>query len=417
MKVVLTLGFYDDLDFDQKKKKKKRNSFPGFMNSLISALIGGLIVVLLLPTILNTGLININPNQSTNNNNSSIPPINGNNLSQISVNVNSGIVQAVEKVKPAVVGVINIQKQASFWTRETKDAVAAEGSGVVFEKRNGKAYIVTNHHVIKNASSVEVALANGDRVPAKLLGSDELTDLAVISIDAKYANAVAKLGESTNLKPGEPAIAIGNPLGTEFSQTVTVGVISSNNRSITKDLNNDGKTDYETEVIQTDAAINPGNSGGALVDIAGEVIGINSAKIAETGVEGLGFAIPISNAKPIIDQLIENGKVKRAYMGIGPYDVQNVSQEGRIQLKLPNEVNGGVVLVSVEDFGPAAIAGLKQYDVIVKLDDQQIKNSADLRNYLYHNKQVGDKMKVTFYRDGKVKTLTMTLSDFPNENK
>jgi len=412
------MDLYDD-DFYEGKRSKRKNK-TSILTPIISGMIGGLIVLLLLPSLINSGVIDLAPKDS------GTAPIAEENKdqnttdveNQINVDVNSGIVEAVEKVKPAVVGVVNIQEQSNLFTRQTTEVEAGVGTGVVFDKKDGKAYIATNNHVIKGAKDIEVALADGERVPAELLGADELTDLAVIAIDEKYVDAVAPLGDSTNLKPGEPAIAIGNPLGLEFSQSVTVGVISSNNRTIGKDLNNDGLTDWETSVIQTDAAINPGNSGGPLVNINGEVIGINSSKIAESGVEGLGFAIPISDAKPIIDELIQYGKIKRAYMGITPYDLTNVSQQDRSEvLKLPTDLTEGVVLLEVSKFGPSGLAGLDKYDVIVKLDNQDIRSSSELRDYLWREKQVGDKMEVTYYHEGKMLKTTVTLSDIPSTNR
>lgn len=404
------MDFYDD--FYGSRKKKKSQGF-NIVNSLISAVIGGLIVLLLLPTLIQAGLIDLSPAeqslpavQTTDQNQGSVP---SNSTTQVYLDINSGIVQAVDKVKPAVIGVVNIQEQSNFWTRTTTNVDAGVGSGFVFEKRNGKAYIITNYHVIKGAKNVEVALADGERIAADLLGADQLTDLAVLSIDEKYVEAIAELGDSSNLNPGEPAIAIGNPLGLEFSQSVTVGVISSAHRTISN-----SQTDWETEVIQTDAAINPGNSGGPLVNIEGQVIGINSAKIAESGVEGLGFAIPISDAKPIIDQLIQYGKVKRPYMGVKLYDLHMVSQQDRKEvLHLPETVTEGVIIYELEKFSSSGHAGLERFDVIVKLDDQPIGTSSDLRKYLYKNKKVGDQLKVTIYRHGKLQTIEMKLTEYP----
>ena len=404
------MDFYDD--FYGSRKKKKSQGF-NIVNSLISAVIGGLIVLLLLPTLIQAGLIDLSPAehslpavQTTDQNQVNVP---SNSTTQVNLDINSGIVQAVDKVKPAVIGVVNIQEQSNFWTRTTTNVDAGVGSGFVFDKRNGKAYIITNYHVIEGAKNVEVALADGERIAAELLGADQLTDLAVLSIDERYVEAIAELGDSSNLNPGEPAIAIGNPLGLEFSQSVTVGVISSAHRTISN-----SQTDWETEVIQTDAAINPGNSGGPLVNIEGQVIGINSAKIAESGVEGLGFAIPISDAKPIIDQLIQYGKVKRAYMGVKLYDLHMISQQDRKEvLHLPDNVTEGVVIYELEKFSSSGLAGLERFDVIVKLDDQPIGTSSDLRKYLYKNKKVGDQLKVTIYRNGKLQTIEMKLSEYP----
>lgn len=407
------MDFYEDEFYRERKTKKTKT--PTILISLFSAIVGGLIVLFLLPTFINLGIIDISNGQVTGNlDQNSIIPVSTKQVG-VNIDVNTAIVDAVEKVKPAVVGVVNIQEQNNFWNRTKTDVDAGEGSGVVFDIIGNKAYIVTNYHVIQGAKEIEVALHSGERIDADVIGADALTDLAVIAIDEKYVDSVAELGDSTNIKPGEPAIAIGNPLGQTFSQTVTVGVISSSSRSIPSDLDGDGKADWETNVLQTDAAINPGNSGGALVNIAGQVIGINSAKITDTEVEGIGFAIPISDAKPIIDQLIENGKVIRPHMGISPYDLQYVSQTDRESvLKLPDTVNEGVVLLEVTRLGAAELAGLKKLDVVVKIDDFEVRNSSDLRKYLYNEKEVGDKMKVTFYREGKLQTVTMTLSEFQN---
>jgi len=405
------VSFYED-EFEGRRRKNRGGN--GFFTSLISAIIGGLIVLMLMPGLVNSGIIHINPKTEKDQPSGTLQTTQPSETKQVSVNVTSGIQQATEKAKPAVVGVVNLQQQTNILNRSTKNVEAGIGSGVIFQKKNGKAYIITNNHVIQGATGVEIALSDGQKVKAEVLGADPLTDLAVLSMDEKYATVVATLGDSTTLKPGEPAIAIGNPLGLQFSQTVTVGVVSSPLRTIEKDLDGDGQPDWETDVIQTDAAINPGNSGGALLNIDGEVIGINSSKIAESGVEGLGFAIPISDAKPIIDDLMAFGKVKRSYMGISPIDLQSVSQSDRANvLKLPSLVKDGIVLYDVSRTGPAALAGLKRLDVIVQLDDQVIKNSSDLRKYLYKKKHVGDMMKVTFYRNGKVQTIEMTLADLP----
>jgi len=409
------MSMYDDF-YNHRSKREKKRGF-SFLSSLFSAMIGGLIVILILPTLINMGLIDIQIEGNAVNTSGSIDYLPTVNQQQVSLVVDSNIVQAVEKVKPAVVGVINIQEQSNIFSRQTQAVDAGEGSGFVIDIKEGKAYIVTNYHVIENAKSIEVALASGERVSAELLGSDQLTDLAVVAIDQKYVDVSAVLGDSTVLRIGEPAIAIGNPLGTKFSQTVTVGVISSNNRTIPVDLDGNLQTDWETDVIQTDAAINPGNSGGPLVNVEGYVIGINSAKISESGVEGLGFAIPISDAKPIIDELIKFGKVKRAYMGITPYDLNTVTeQEKQTTLKLPSDVSKGIVLYDVSVPGPAAAAGLQKLDVIVELDGQALNNSSDLRKYLYSKKKVGDKMTVTYYREGKLQSTELTLESIPDIN-
>ncbi len=230
---------------------------------------------------------------------------------------------AVEKVSEAVVGISNYQViqnplGGGFWfgqggfsgTQQNEQEQgelqeAGTGSGVVYKIENGEAYIVTNHHVIENAEKLEVTLADGSKKEATLIGSDIWTDLAVIKVDADGIETVANFGDSEVLKQGETVIAIGNPLGLDFYGSVTVGVISGTNRAVPVDLNGDGTEDWQSEVLQTDAAINGGNSGGALVNLNGDLIGINSMKIASESVEGLGFAIPINTVIPIIQQLEE----------------------------------------------------------------------------------------------------------------
>jgi len=405
------MGYYDE-DFPYRKSRPTKGG--GWLQSLFSAIIGGLIVILIMPALIRSGVVNYNLPAPTNNQTITQPAPNTNNNQTIQANVNSEIVNAVDKVRPAVVGVVNIQDQISIFGQTTKNVETGIGSGVIFKKDNVKAYIVTNNHVVEGAKEVEVAVADGKRVKAVLKGTDPLMDLAVLEIDAKDAPAVAEFGTNSTLKVGEPAIAIGNPLGLEFSQTVTVGVISSTERSIPEDIDNDGQVDWEADVLQTDAAINPGNSGGPLVNLAGQVIGINSIKISQSGVEGLGFAIPIDTARPIIDDLLRYGQMKRPYMGITPRDLQTIpTKYWQSDLFLPPDVKEGVVLVNVDNYGPAARAGLEQYDTIVKLDEKQITTSAQLRKYLYYNKKPGDTVSVTYYHGGRLKTATIKLGDMP----
>ncbi|MBQ7760123.1 MAG: trypsin-like peptidase domain-containing protein, partial [Acidaminococcaceae bacterium] len=215
---------------------------------------------------------------------------------QISPARNTPIVSAAKKVGPAVVGITNKAYVRDFFNR-VKFIERGTGSGVIYDAQNG--LIATNHHVVEGASEIIVSLTDGRTVKGKVLGEDAATDLAVVKVEEKDL-PVAAFGDSDTLQVGEPAIAIGNPLGLEFRGSVTAGVISALNRSIEL-----GERKFN--LIQTDAAINPGNSGGALVNADGEVIGINSAKIAVSGVEGIGFAIPVNTAKPILDQLADKG--------------------------------------------------------------------------------------------------------------
>jgi serine protease Do len=221
---------------------------------------------------------------------------------------------------------------------------------------------------------------------------------------------VIKVGNSENLKEGQRAIAIGNPLGF-LNGTVTAGVVSSSDRIMPIDINQDGKEDLQTEVIQTDASINPGNSGGALINIKGELIGINSSKIARDAVEGIGFAIPIDVAQPILESLEVNGEVERPYIGIVPVSLADIPARFRqITLKIPSKVENGVVIRDIQPLSPAKQAGLQIYDVITSIYSEPIKDIGDLRSYLFSHKKAGDSVRITYYRGVSKKTLNVKLT-------
>jgi len=256
-----------------------------------------------------------------------------------------------------------------------------------------------------------VTLSDGTKLPAELQGSDPWTDLAVIVVNGDKIKTIAEFGKSGKLKPGEPVIAIGNPLGLQFSGSITQGIISGLERTIEVDINEDGQVDWNAEVIQTDAAINPGNSGGALVNMSGQVIGINSMKIAENAVEGIGLSIPIDSVIPIINDIEKFGEVKRAFLGVNLASVEEISQyHQQNTLKLPRKVTYGVAITGVQSNSPASKAGLKEFDVVVGMDNEKIHDVVELRKYLYNEKQVGDKVKIIYYRDGKKETTEVTLS-------
>lgn len=393
------MGYYDEEYGSGQRQNKSGKSKAGyFLSGLIGAIIGALLVLLVTGNFNNT---DDNLNQAGNMNQSI-------NTKNVSVDVTTDVTKAVEKTGDAVVGITNIQ-QSNFFNEEEE---AGTGSGVIYKKDNGKAYIVTNNHVVEGANTLEVTLANKKKMKAKLLGKDVWTDLAVVQIDASGVDKVAEFGNSDKLKTGEPVLAIGNPLGLNFSGSVTQGIISGLNRTIPIDVNSDGIVDWNSEVIQTDAAINPGNSGGALVNISGQVIGINSMKIAQETVEGIGLAIPANYAQPIIKDLEEHGEVKRPYMGTNLRSLSEVSREQQQQtLRLPSDVTEGVAITGVEPNSPASRAGLKELDVIVELDGKKIADVPALRKHLYNEKKIGDKMKVKYYRNGKTHTTELTLTE------
>jgi len=316
---------------------------------------------------------------------------------------NDSVITATEKIKPAVVSVISTKKDDKG--QQTGMGI---GSGVIFGRNGDKVRIATNSHVVENGNEFEIVNFQGEHRPATLVGRDRITDLAVLEADGKDIRVIAEFGDSDQLRTGETAIAVGNPLGLGFSPTVTQGIISSPKRTIPVSLTRDsGDYDWEMDVIQTDAAINQGNSGGPLVNIEGKVIGINSMKISDTGVEGLGFAIPINSVKPVIETLIKDHKIKRPLIGVSTQELQAFS--GTDVLKLPADVKTGVIVFDVS--GPAKDAGLKAQDVIVQLDDRKIDSTITLRKYLYNEKKIGDKVSVVYYRGGKKLTTTVTLAE------
>ncbi|WP_400244610.1 S1C family serine protease [Niallia sp. JL1B1071] len=386
----------------QKKRSRKGYFFSGF----IGAIIGAVLVLLLSPRLTDLAIL---PNKEESG--SIVSNSEGIKTQNVSLNVETDVTKAVDKAADSVVGITNLQS-SNFWADETTAEEAGTGSGVIYKKSGGKAYIVTNNHVVQGATELEVTLSNGKKISAELIGADIWTDLAVVEVDASEITKVAEFGNSDTLKAGEPVIAIGNPLGLTFSGSVTQGIVSGLARTIPVDINEDGTPDWQSEVIQTDAAINPGNSGGALVNIEGQLIGINSMKIAESAVEGIGLAIPINSAIPIIEDLEEHGEVQRPYMGV---ELQSVSDiPGYYQqeaLKLPEDVTTGVAIKDVSPNSPAQKAGLKELDVIVELDGEEIVDLIDLRKHLYNEKKIGDSMKVKYYRNGKLETAELTLSE------
>jgi serine protease Do len=285
-----------------------------------------------------------------------------------------------------------------------KVPIRALGSGVIISKDG---YILTNNHMVANADTIEVELYDGTKQQAKLIGTDPGTDLAVIKIDPTSTMKFAPLGDSDTLKVGEWVVAIGSPRG--FDWTVTAGIISAKHRTGIGAL---GPAGYE-DFIQTDAAINPGNSGGPLINLKGEVIGINSLIIsASQGSEGMGFAIPSNMAKEISESLIQHGKVVRGYMGV---NIQDITPDMAKNLKLKGQTKGAIV-TDVVPGGPAEKAGVQQGDIIVKFDGDSVESSSQLRN-LVAQTDPGSTVKVTLVRNSKEMELTLEVGDLTKAQK
>ena len=308
---------------------------------------------------------------------------------------NTPAVRVAKSVGPAVVGITN-KAVARDWFNHQFEVEQGVGSGVIFREDG---YIVTNNHVIAGAREILVSLPDGRSMKGKLVGADELTDIAVVKIDGD-GFPTAAFGNSDDIVVGEPAIAIGNPMGLEFKGSVTVGVVSALNRTL--DI-----SERHLKLIQTDAAISPGNSGGALANADGLVIGINSAKIAASGVEGMGFAIPINTVRGIVEQIMDNGRVIRPYLGVGVYDKQTAARAG-YQLN----VDAGVYVQNVTLDGPAGKAGIQRGDVILSVGGEKTDTVGALRSAITSH-QVGDSVEVVIVRNGEKITLNAVLEAIP----
>ncbi|KJU73680.1 serine protease [Pediococcus damnosus LMG 28219] len=361
------------------------------------------------------------------------------------VNVNSSQSEkAYSSIKNAVVTVINLKKESSNSNNSLYGSIFgnsssssnsssksnnletyAEGSGVIYKKSGNAAYVVTNNHVISGSNAVEIIMSNGKKLSAKVVGKDSVTDLAVLKINSSEVSTVASFGNSNSIKVGETALAIGSPLGSDYATSLTQGIISAKKRTVAT-TNESGQETGEATVIQTDAAINSGNSGGPLINLAGQVVGINSMKLASSGssgtsVEGMGFAIPSNEVVTIINQLIEKGKIVRPAIGASLLDLTDItaSQQKSI-LKLPSKVTEGAVIYNTYASSPARNAGLKKYDVVTNLDGTKITSVATLRDKLYKLK-VGDSVKISWYRGSTLKTgiikLTETTSELSSQDK
>jgi len=306
------------------------------------------------------------------------------------------IAELVQRVEPAVVSIQVKAREAGFFGQvETM----ASGSGVIFREDG---YILTNNHVVEGATSIKVALFDGRELDASVVGTDTNTDLAVIKVDEKGLLSIP-LGDAAKLRVGDWVVAIGNALGLPGAPTVTVGVVSALGRTLETDP---GVTLYD--LIQTDAAINPGNSGGPLINLSGEVIGINTAVLRSDNAQGIGFAVSAGTAIPVANQLVANGRVLRPYLGISAGEVNRATAA---QMNL--SVREGVLVVQVESGGPADRAGIRKDDVIVALDSQPTPTFLAMQRLLLSQFKVGQQINVTVARGKDQKQFTLTLGAFP----
>lgn len=310
----------------------------------------------------------------------------------------NSIANAVEKVYDTVV-VVEVYNN---------NQLISTGTGFVYKKENGKAYLMTNNHVISEGKTIKVLFTDGNEVEAKLVGADVYSDIAVLSIKDSAKFTAATLGASNKSKVGDTVFTVGSPEGSDYAGTVTKGVLSAQDRLVEVALTNNTASDYFMQVLQTDAAINPGNSGGPLCNTNGEVIGITNMKLVDDTVEGMGFAIPIEEALKVANVLEKEGKVKRPYIGISMLDLNNSFSLWQAGIMLPENIDKGVAVYSVENNSPADKAGLKKGDIIIKLAEKNITSLADFRYELYKHSP-NEEVVVTYIRNGKEETTKLTL--------
>ena len=311
----------------------------------------------------------------------------------------TGIAEAVAKVYDSVV-VVSTYRDGTY---------IASGTGFVYRQDGDTYYLLTNYHVIEDGDNVTVTFTNGDVVETEIVGHDEYADIAVLSIESDIELTVAELGDNEESRVGDTAFAVGAPLDSAYSWTVTRGIISGKDRMVEVSVSNSNTSDYVMKVLQTDAAINSGNSGGPLCNANGEVIGITSLKLISSGVEGMGFAIPIEDAVEKAEQIISGDVSAYPVIGISMLDFSNAYYSQYYSLIRNSGLENGVIVTSVENGSAADEAGIEANDIITAIDGEEVLNSAYLRYYLYQH-SVGDDITVTVYRDGSTKDLKLTLS-------
>lgn len=305
---------------------------------------------------------------------------------------------AIDKIYDAVV---------LIETYDKNNRALGSGTGFVYKTDNKLGYVLTNHHVVSGASTIRITLSSGEEIEAKYLGSDEFSDVAVLSIAKEKVIQVAALGNSSASQVGDTLFTVGSPLGSEYMGSVTKGILSGKDRQISVEFSG---VNLLVDVVQTDAAINPGNSGGPLVNMNGEVIGITSLKLVQEEVEGMGFALPIEFALAYTERLEKGEKIVRPMLGVQLTEVTNTFLLYTYRIQISPEIKSGVALIAVEKESSAEKAGLQAGDVITKINDSNITDSATFRYNLYKY-SVGDTIEITYIRDSKEMTTKVQLTE------
>jgi len=318
-----------------------------------------------------------------------------------SENVKTTTVEEISDLKNA----INSVYESAVYIEVTGDRVSSSGSGFVYKTDDNYGYILTNHHVINNGKKFVVTFSDGTESEASLVSSDEYYDIAVLKLSKDKVKKVATLGDSSNIELGDTVFTVGAPLGKEYMGTITKGIVSGINRMVSVSNN------YLMEVIQTDASINSGNSGGPICNIKGEVIGITSSKLIGSGVEGMGFAIPINTVNEIITSIESGTTLERPYLGVQLVDLTNTfALQYYYNIRISSDVEFGAVLSFVEENMPASKSGLKVGDVIIEIDGEKVDDVSHFKYILYKHK-LGDKIKVKYYRENKIGETTIELTE------
>ena len=325
---------------------------------------------------------------------------NGVTTSTLALNEPNSISTAVSKIYDAVVVVEAYQKEE----------LASTGTGFVYKKNNGKAYIMTNNHVVANSDKVKVLFTSGEEVETTLVGTDVYSDIAVLTVKDTDKIVSSTLGNSSKSKVGDTVFTVGSPEGSDYAGTVTKGILSGKDRLVAVALSNTQTSDYYMNVLQTDAAINPGNSGGPICNINGEVIGITNMKLVDNSVEGMGFAIPIEDAIEYAKTIEETGKVARPYIGISMLDITNGYYLWQAGILLPDNVKEGVAVYKVEANSPASSAGLQKGDIITKIDNNKTSSIAKFRYELYKHKP-NEEITITYIRNNKEEQVKVKLQE------
>lgn len=318
-------------------------------------------------------------------------------------------IKEVNTIKPAIDKIYNAV--VLIETYDKNNRILGSGTGFVYKKDKELGYILTNHHVVEGSSKIILTLSSGEQLEANYLGSDEFSDVAVISIPQNKVSQVATLGDSSKMELGDTVFTVGSPLGSKYMGSVTKGILSGKDRQIAVTVSNGSLL---VDVMQTDAAINPGNSGGPLVNMNGEVIGITSLKLVQDEIEGMGFALPIEYALSYTDRLEKGEKIARPMLGVQLADLNNIFILHSYRIELDPSITSGVVLLNVEKDSSASSAGLEVGDVITKINDDVITDTATFRYSLYKY-SVGDTISITYNRSGKEKKVNIKLTHQLNE--